>query len=457
MFLLQYNIMDKYSIKLVDYLTQHNKDNKFNSNYEEDIFINGIIDKFNKIQTQESKQINTYNLPKIHNNEQPPLTYILFKQMYDNNLIKNYFKFVPDFNIFSNFVEWYRIHQHMINIRDIEKEVKNKLNNYVPFANIKSTESRYNLHEILYDNNFVSLDVQQYVEINDMICETYEYDNLDIKIVLYYVENSDKPDLNLIVKIIQFMKIISGDNTFVDLTILYTKQQKRFNRTTKIFCPNNINSGSTYAGHSITIWRAEELYKVLIHEMVHYVHIDFSRQSDTYKLINGILLQSINIEGNDVVNESYTEIVAIFLHTIIMSILTNNKFTELIHMEMTHSCFQLAKIICLFGGSSYDDLFKITIRQTTSVCSYFIAKSLLLFNFTDVMKFWKQYGLKVDDKNSDNYVKLYKSCLDKAKNREHNMVQYINCINMFIKCIKKSENKDDFISTTLRMSCLQIK
>ena len=55
-------------------------------------------------------------------------------------------------------------------------------------------------------------------------------------------------------------------------------------------CSDNINSGSTYVGSEITIWRSEELYKVLFHELIHYFKLDYRHNADQYKEIDKLVV-----------------------------------------------------------------------------------------------------------------------------------------------------------------------
>ncbi len=51
------------------------------------------------------------------------------------------------------------------------------------------------------------------------------------------------------------------------------------------------------------------------------------------------------------------------------------------------SCFQAAKLIKIFGGKEYDDLYKIEIKQTSNGLSYYILKCALLCNLSNFINF----------------------------------------------------------------------
>ena len=65
------------------------------------------------------------------------------------------------------------------------------------------------------------------------------------------------------------------------------------------------------------IWRKEEFYKVLIHELTHYFGVDFYITDNIYKKLEKHFGELINILGVDRINESYTETIALTIHSIV--------------------------------------------------------------------------------------------------------------------------------------------
>lgn len=442
--------LNKYSAKLINNLTKYKSeiDSKTSFDYDTHPIITKLIEQYNSTSLIPLRMIDEYTLPKLHDITDPPLVYLLWKKIYDNDLMHLFFDYVPDISDFSTFIEWYRSHQTTHNLDDVEKRVESKIKDFVSICNPKGIRER--LHDSLYKNNFVSLDILQHAETETLNYQEYKGENISIH--LFTIKDGDVPDLNLITKIISYMWLISKKTINVDLTIFYGKQKKYITHK-HIMCSDNINSGSTYPGSSITIWRLEEFYKVLIHEMVHYVGFD----TGINKSVLDILSKYISVDEitkYDSPRESYTETIAITLHTIIMSQILNRSFTELFKYELCHSMFQVGKIINFFGGHTCDQLFKshpkhITIKQTTSVASYFIIKLFNLLSILDFYDMWEKYGLYINSKTYETYVALYKKTMHSLDD-----IKYVNLINKMIDQIK-DKKCDKFIYLTMRMTCIQ--
>ena len=122
----------------------------------------------------------------------------------------------------------------------------------------------------------------------------------------------------------------------------------KLNNQINFIGPNQINSGSTSHNFNydnpnpILLWRDEEVYKVLIHELLHSFLYD-------YKLI-GIntspirKLYNISKDTKICLSEAYTETWAVFLHSLIIATQFKKswfKFQEILRMEMLFSCFQV--------------------------------------------------------------------------------------------------------------------
>ena len=274
-----------------------------------------------------------------------------------------------------------------------------------------------------------------------MVYNEYADENKNTNIFLFNPENKEPPNINLIFKIISFFRKLSKNNMKVDLTIFYC-DQKRYFLQNKLFTPENINAGCTIYGQFIYIWRKEEFYKVLIHELVHYFSLDF-HDMDNFKL-EKIRDTILNIDGEDAVNEAYTEILAITINSAIYSLLHDISFSEIINYEILFTHFQIAKIINLFGGNEYNDLFDIKINQTTSVISYIVVKGMFLNNYQKILNHFDNYFEKSPKEKFRDYNKIYLELVNKKSLDE-------NLINYYLKIINETKNKDKFIFKTMKM------
>lgn len=247
--------------------------------------------------------------------------------------------------------------------------------------NITITNERYELNKLLYNNNFTSLDIQQHAETSDL--ENLIFDTNEFYLSIYLPNNvkiNTNIDINKIIKIIKFMKIYG--NTKPNIIIFAGKQRKEFPKSYKFLCSENINSGSTYTGKCIYIWRLEEIYRTLVHELFHFHDIHIPTNSlDISKIFN--------VQGKDVQNESYVECYTILMMIAISSYEKEMSLQNVYNYEMKFTLMQIAKILKFYDFNSVNDLGKKKIIQTTSVFSYYILKGSFLFHLNSFMKYKK--------------------------------------------------------------------
>lgn len=203
--------------------------------------------------------------------------------------------------------------------------------------------------------------------------------------------------------------------------VSYTKQKGYFNRllpiitiyytdVNKVLTSNDnngvigksmINSAFTYVPNTIltksrlpeiVIYRKEELYKIMIHELIHFYSIDFhvdineiytkslqTLLSDNYKVVNG-KNQPIKINPK----EAYTETIAILLNIIFSTNpFTKKNFDNNFRKELLFSIYQIAKIF------NYQNIkkSKIVFKQETFAFEYYYLKTKLLLNLDQLLEF----------------------------------------------------------------------
>jgi hypothetical protein len=446
-------------------------------------------------------------LTPLHNKDQYPLSYIFFRILKEMDLLDNIITHTPDLSDLHTFMDWYRENISAINFDDIHKLMENlplkqrALSEEVPLKQrdkvpnkidenededdnenykilydslitiyslmFKVSNHRKILHDAIYDNKFISIDVQYDIESSTL--EYYKYlINNKHHINVFVPKGTEPPDMKVVAMIISTMENLKNDTVpkSIYLTIIFSNQKKIVDPRTKILSYDNINSGSTYPGKTITCWRREEFYKVLIHELIHYHNFDFFPTNNYYEELES-RLQIPKIEGSDALNESYTETLAI----IILSVIhytndlyknkideTNNEITNrmeymkhFIKKELSFIMFQVAKILVIFGSNSFDDYAnnEIIINQNTSFRSYFIIKMLLLSNLDDTIALINE-NLIIQDKKilefGDLINQSWKKFLSDPK--------MINTMNELIEDVKNafSSNNKKWIYKTCRMS-----
>jgi hypothetical protein len=429
----------KYTQKIISYFHKNKvtiDEKEYKSKY-----VDFLTDTYKNINSEKIKLVKSDILLPINKSE-IPLLYTVLTKLGEK---------IPS----EKFVDWFK--NNFLNF-----DFENFLLNYPKYHDLffNPQESRKKLHELLYKNFFVSLDIIHFAETYEL--EYTEYKNSNTDIYIYSEKNKEKPDIKFIMKVITFYRQITQKNIPITLVILYCNQKKYFpNRfqqshnarfaiqTTMDNADNtitseNMNSGCALRGEYVYIWRKEEFDKVLVHELIHYFHMDFQTHNDNK--MNEVFHQLVNVEGFDAINEAYTEILAITINSVIKSIEYNKSFNQIINYEKAFTHLQIAKIIKLFGGETYADLFKIVIKQKTSLSSYIIAKGILQNNYQMILDYFDSNLLsnKIDkNKQFNNYEKMYINLMNK-KSLNNKITNY------FLNLIKTQKN--NFIYNTLRMS-----
>jgi hypothetical protein len=444
-----------------------------------------------------------YNEPikmkAMHSNDTHPLVYHYFTILYNENIIKD----IPNISNFSEFYSWYKNTNNSINYGDIDRTIAEMKSNIKKDTNtnneninllitlhdlINNTEEpRSILHSNIYHNRFLSIDIQQNLETNDLIYQNIKItskdntnDNKDnANIHLFYPANSSntKPDIELIIHIIKAMDVMHKKSKHssinnLDLTIILSTQKKMFDNSDNQLSAENINSGSTYPGRTVTVWRLEELYKVLIHELIHFHCFDFGHNHPQYNLLEKKMKNVINFEGTDSINEAYTETLAVIINSMFYAYYNNLQdlsiknieltFHDSLNLERRFLMWQVSKIVHMFGGNDLEVFLdnKIKIDQTTSVRSYYIYKLFLFFNLSEFVTFIdnqnEKCGINICDR-LEEFGNLINRSYEIFKSNKKIINNVNNCIKLINIEHNKNNSKNPWIYRTGRMSATEIK
>lgn len=215
----------------------------------------------------------------------------------------------------------------------------------------------------------------------------------------------------------------------------------------------HVNSGYTYTNpinnnKGVVIFRKEEWFKVFLHESMHAFSLDFHNINiKNYQTIMKSQFNCIKSDFN--INESYCEFWANVMNLCYYSYGYCNEnyknfvlsFELNIKLEQLFSIMQANKIL-----SFYDLTFDMVIsdkennclntlyKENTNVFSYYIIKSILLFNYEKVFQWCNINNLnfiqfKETHNNIDKFIrftlklkndKKYKSISDKYKKKLNN-------------------------------------
>ena len=336
-------------------------------------------------------------------------------------------------------------------------------------------ENNFELCNNIYKNPFISSQIKQYIITNIK----YRYCYIDNNIIInIFTSNNDITNiLTNILNVISFMKILFN-NLFpqvFDLVIYLTPFKKILSNSGSLLLPDNINTGSTRPQIFIHIWRLEELQKVLIHEMVHYLNLD---TNDNNNIISKEISKIINFETNTKIlpNEAYTEAIAIILNCLFNSVIINTKksfdyekkdiidiFNILLNYEIIWSQFQAAKIIkhhkCFNNYYElFDKNYSCKFRQKTSVFSYYIIKGVIISKINEFIELLekinsdKYYFIKFH--NSEDNLNKLTDFIKKTLNDDY----CNNKISFFMNIFDKYKNNLKYIDiiNTTRMSIIDL-
>jgi uncharacterized protein (UPF0147 family) len=316
-----------------------------------------------------------------------------------------------------------------INMDFFKKTYKAIISTKQPRKYTKTSKDISYLKNIIKDNNFVPEDVRAYIYSVPLSAYSYTYHNLTVNVYGTILVTIDS-----IIHIYLFMQLLSGQSPeSLEINIVPTNLLKKIPppRNPKFLGPDSINTGSRYK-NIITIWRQEELLKVLIHELVHYFGFD-SAITKTYRA---------NIDGTIRLSEAYTEAVAITIHCVYVLSSLYQTFSEenckkILLYEINFSIYQCSKILGYFDITSLDQLSP-KFKQTTDVFSYYFIKTIFLLSndFYDMI-------------NKDIYAT--NNNISKLLNNKTTWGR----LNEYINKYKYAAQNCEFVTNTLRMSCIE--
>jgi hypothetical protein len=409
--------LDKYSKYIKQFINKIKLNQNFNIN-ENNIFIKNILNISKNINNLEIK-IPSYDIEiikKIHTPYNYPLLYDIICK--SNPKIKN----------FKEFLIYYTLNQTNIDIENLIKDVQ-------------FDKNRNELKNIFY-NSYQSIDIIQEIESNDLNHILIKTEYYRISLYYYDIVNIDD-DIIKIIKIICLIREINklykiNDNDFYNVIIFFSNKKKYLFNERKIITPMNINSGATIIENYATVWRKEELEKVLIHELLHYIGIDHKLFFNDNDKINKLF----NVTKNKI-NESYNETLAGIINICWKSQKHNININELYLLELKFLLFQTAKIIKYFDGKCAEDLFTIKISQTSWMLSYIIFKMILFFNINDIINFIESINLKI---NSDDDINKYIELLEKKIKNKNYIIQLNDIFNI--------NYNSKYLNKTMRMTVI---
>ena len=188
----------------------------------------------------------------------------------------------------------------------------------------------------------------------------------------------------------------------INIDIFFTPFKKKFSKNLNVALgPINVNTGYSTAGCNkvgeITIYREEEWYKVLIHELFHNLNLDFSTMKmDKWR---EVLHSKLGFNSEFNIYETYCETWARILNVAFIAYIqvTNKKqfiekFNKLIEVEQLFTLIQCNKILKRIKNPS--DYY-----ENSNILCYYVFTAALMNNSEDFIK----WCLK---NNGDKFLKF---------------------------------------------------
>ena len=233
--------------------------------------------------------------------------------------------------------------------------------------------------ERLTQSWFVPYEMCKWLDQDAKVCYCITFENTIIKIYsdLSVDDITINNIANRVTHICQWIKAIANVNSVLDIEILLTPYKKHLDTDLGYY---QVNSGMSCVSDDqnfVIIFRQEEIYKVLIHELIHNMGLDFAGNSLDH------LTTHIKLGKNSrpiLLNEAYVEIISNYLHSLFYSYKHKVSFKKILQDEHTFSIIQANKIMNYFNIKTIKYFSKRnSFVQYTNIVPYYIIKCHLMF------------------------------------------------------------------------------
>jgi len=280
---------------------------------------------------------------------------------------------------------------------------------------------------------FVSGAIQHKISTTEWNCNMYGFkiDKLNVTVKIFRkdgkclnkLSKSNEVDKNKLMMMIYTLYSLRETCPLTQLIvrIFDIDDKKLFRDDEKSIKMKSINSGYTeksYGKSEITIFRSEEIARVLIHELIHAFHFDDVLIMNNDKIMNylhkKIKFASENADAMDIACEHfvefYAEIILAFMAawremgtSIDIDTLINMMRSKYIYPDMNATIKKISRV--LKNGTGRDKIF----RQSSNFINYFYIRYILLLYFYLLNIIYPIIPTSVDD-----YINFLDGNFDKA-------------------------------------------
>lgn len=276
---------------------------------------------------------------------------------------------------------------------------------------INNDKTKEKIMNVLCQSLFIPFTIINWIEI---YCDHYiniHWDNVNIHILNSSMISNYVCDH--VVKIVKWLiKISQNTNPNIELFIYLTDFKKELGHGGALG-NMEMNSGVSYTHHWLQIFRKEEMYKVLIHELLHYLELDINIPGYCSGCSDNIHVH--NLSQPILINEGYVEAIALYLYCVYCGREKNIDPWSLLLNEEKYTIYQINKIFKyhLINNISYFAS-ENNFVQNTNIIPYFILKYLFLINIRHFLKYFYDKN-KTECLLRRSLSKLYKLKFPKCK------------------------------------------
>ena len=352
----------------------------------------------------------------------------------------------------------------------------------------------------LLESKFIPLNIRKHIKKEGKHYLNYKYtmNQRRIEIVFVFYSNDELLYLDDYDRYIKYMliwlkiatkySVIKCSKNLKIIIYLTSFKKELPNNILSVLSAENSNTGITTSCaiyNEICIFRKEEFFKVFIHETFHAYGLDFSllNQIPINRKIRNIF--PLNIDFN--VYEAYTEFWATIFNNVFCSYMSlENKSQEELKllkglekkerfdkfilyldfcnkMERMFSLFQMNKILD-FLGIKYNNLHESDItsiymrkhlyKEKTNVFSYYIIKTILLYNYDSFLMWCDENNLILFKFNK--YQGAVKHFIEFIKDKYKKKYFLLDLNKMIILNNKYNTNDILNLKNTMRMTICEI-
>jgi hypothetical protein len=207
-----------------------------------------------------------------------------------------------------------------------------------------------------------------------------------------------KKRVNRIYKLLYFIISHSKMNLkTLKITLFFNKSDKKITKKYETLSPKHINTAVTYAcatNGEIFLYRNEEWFKVLAHELMHSLCLDFSGLD--IKDLKDNFKKLFKLNSNYEISESYAEFWATIINVLFLSYDITSSYKSfkenvamMLDIEKIFSLYQVTKILKYMKIDGYENLIDRhrLYEEKTNVFAYYIVKTILLYHYDDFLSF----------------------------------------------------------------------